>query len=355
IQPEQFAEALREWLNRSGLKYADVAREAHVEPSTLSHWLRGDRPPDLENGMWLLMALHRQFQALGLDWTVAEALDGIAPLGWTWEDIWYILKSRVQEFSGEQSFRDWWLRGKPAPLPLPRRPLTTNFVERAEGFQLREAATSWEHWRRARWDALLLTGMAGVGKTTLLVALAHDARVQKTFRNGILWLDGAEGTRQRDFLVRQACWEAGLEARGTSAPNAWARWISQTDRRFLVIIDDLLLGSPQRWEDLAALVGPKGPQVVFAIASQEGAKVRAWLEEWLPADRIAEWHLKGLREEEGLLLVEKALRRRLRPGEKEAAVAVGDALGWHPSGLQVTADMARREGWETLRQDLEQA
>lgn len=354
-QPALFAEALREWLDRSGLKHADIAKQSHVEPSTLSHWMRGDRSPDLENGMWLLMALHRQFQTLGLDWSVPEALDGIAPLGWTWEDIWRILKSRVQESSGEQSFRDWWQRGKPAPLPPPRRPLTTDFVDRVEGLQFREAAISWEHWRQARWDTLLLTGMAGAGKTTLLVALTQDARVHKTFRDGILWLEGAEGLHQKDFLIRQACWEAGLETRGTSPQTTWARWVGQTDRRLLVVIDDLRLGTPQRREDLAALVGPKGPQVVFAIASQEGATVRARLEEWLPADRIAEWHLKGLREEEGFLLIEKVLRRRLQPEERETVIAVGDALGWHPSGLYVTTDMARREGWETLRQDLERA
>jgi transcriptional regulator with XRE-family HTH domain len=353
-RPDLFAEALQEWMQRLGLKQRDIAADAHVTESTLSHWLRGDRPPDVESGLWLLMALHRRFREFQEDWTVAEVLDGIAPLGWSWEDIWRTLTRRVVESSGEQSFRDWWRAGKPRPLPPPIRPLTTEFVERAEGLQLRQAATSWEHWRQARWDALLLTGMAGVGKTTLLTALAQNPQVQKHFRDGILWLEGTEDTGEKEFLIRRACWEASVETRG-SAQTAWARWVSQPERRLLVIVDDLLLDSLHRREDLAALVGPKGPQVVFAIASQKGARLREWLEEWLPSDRIAEWHLEGMREEEGLLLVEKVLKRKIQPEERAMAIAVGDALGWHPFGLQVTIPAVREEGWENLLQDLEQA
>ena len=354
-RPDLFAEALREWMQRLGLKQREIAAEAHVTESTLSHWLRGDRPPDVESGLWLLMALHRRFREFQEDWTVTEVLDGIAPLGWSWEDIWRTLTRRVVESSGEQSFRDWWRAGKPRPLPPPARSVPTYYVERTEQSLLLEMVTTWDHWRQARWDAVVVTGLSGTGKTTLLAWLIRHPWVRRTFRDGILWLEGAEKERKRWHLVEQACWSAGLEARGPSAPTAWARWAGCPERRLLLVIDDLVMNSIERVEDLAALVSPKGPQVVVVITTQQGIRVREALEEWFPPERVREWILGGLREEEGLALMEKMLGRSIGPAERSEIQRIGDALGWHPAALWAVKDLAQSRRWEAVRQGLERA
>jgi len=102
-RPDLFAEALREWMQRLGLKQREIAAEAHVTESTLSHWLRGDRPPDVESGLWLLMALHRRFREFQEDWTVADALDTIAPLGWSWEDVRRALETLQEKEAGRSA------------------------------------------------------------------------------------------------------------------------------------------------------------------------------------------------------------------------------------------------------------
>ncbi|MCX7854742.1 MAG: hypothetical protein N2556_01980 [Anaerolineae bacterium] len=333
IQPALFAEALREWLDRSGLKHADVAKQSHVEPSTLSHWLRGDRPPDLENGMWLLMTLHRQFRALGLDWPVPEALDGIAPLGWAWEDVQEAI-ARYLDADEAPSFRKWWAEGKPSPLPDSTPSLPIPFVPRTEQNLLRHLLTEPASWRQARWKAVILSGVAGIGKTTLLTALARDPALRRHFRNGILWLDGTQKN-----LLPQAAYRVGLKGPPATRREEWARWASDPHRRLLLVIDDALPN-----QDLDALVAGLGPQVVLALTTQTGPEIRAALERWIPREQVAEILLQGMREEEGLALIQQVQERPIGERERETVRKVGGLLGWHPEALRLAAGMAQEPG-----------
>jgi len=343
-RPDLFAEALREWMQRLGLKQRDIAADAHVTESTLSHWLRGDRPPDVESGLWLLIALHRRFREFQEDWTVAEVLDAIAPLGWSWEDIWRTLTGRVLESSGEQSFRDWWEKGKPQPPPLSPSQLPAWYVEREEQHRLREMLTDWADWRQARWRGIVVTGVAGAGKTTLLFALAQDPSVRRAFRDGILWLEG-----NKKDLLDQAADRIGLVGSPRARREKWAQWATPPHRRLLIVVDD---GLPD--EDLDTLAATLGPQAVLVVTTQKGPEVMAAIERWIPREHLAEILLRGLREEEGFSLIAQFLGAPVREPDRETVRQIGHLLGWHPEGLRIAAAMAGDIGEQKGRRAEEQ-
>ncbi len=206
--------------------------------------------------------------------------------------------------------------------------------------------TEWAAWRRARWRVLLLTGVAAIGKATLLAALARDDSLRHHFRNGILWLRGT-GTD----LLEQATLQVGLRDSPTTRAGEWARWAGDPNRRLLVILDDAL---PD--EGLERLIAPAGPQVVFALTTQKAPEIRAALERWIPRNQIGEVLLQGMREEEGLALIQRVQERPLGEGERETARRVADILGWHPEGLRLAAGMAEEQGggWEAVLAFLEE-
>jgi transcriptional regulator with XRE-family HTH domain len=341
-RPDLFAEALREWMQRLGLKQRDIAADAHVTESTLSHWLRGDRPPDVESGLWLLIALHRRFREFQEDWTVAEVLDGIAPLGWSWEDVQRALET-LQEKEA-RTFREWWEKGKPQPPPLSPSQLPAWYVEREEQHRLREMLTDWADWRRARWRGIVVTGVAGAGKTTLLSALAQDPSVQRTFRDGILWLKGSEND-----LLDQAADRIGLVGPPGARREKWAQWATPPHRRLLIVVDD---GLPD--EDLDTLAATLGPQAVLVVTTQKGPEVTASIERWIPREHRAEILLRGLREEEGFSLIAQVLGTPVREPHRETVRQIGHLLGWHPEGLRIAAAMAGDIGEQKGREAEEQ-
>lgn len=89
---------------------------------------------------------------------------------------------------------------------------------------------------------LALYGLPGIGKTSLAIALAHDAALQERFSDGVLWATVGPRASILNILSR---WGTLL---GVSRPSseefgseeAWARAIRDTIgmRRMLLIIDD---------------------------------------------------------------------------------------------------------------------
>jgi transcriptional regulator with XRE-family HTH domain len=212
-----FGKALAHWLEQTGKGHKEVADRLQVRVSALSHWLAGRKRPGPLRLLRLLIHLHAW---LGPDWTVADALDTIAPLGWSWEDVRRALET-LQEKEA-RTFRDWWEKGKPQPPPLSPPDLPAWYVEREEQHRLREMLTEWADWRRARWRGIVVTGVAGAGKTTLLSALAQDPSVQRTFRDGILWLKGSEND-----LLDQAADRIGLVGSPRARREKWAQWATR--------------------------------------------------------------------------------------------------------------------------------
>ncbi len=321
-----FGEALAHWLQKANRGHKEVAHSIQVQVSALSHWLAGRKRPNPTHLMRLLVHLHTR---LGPAWTVADALDTIAPLGWTWEDACQALEN----LHGPEipDFREWWEKGQPQPLLPAYLPLPAVYVEREEHRRLREMLTDWAAWRRARWQIVVVTGVAGAGKTTLLAALARDPAVRRSFRDGILWLNGAE-----KGLLAQAAYRIGLDGPPGVLPEEWARWIGDPRRRLLIVVDDALPDA-----SLDALIAGIGPQVVLVVTTQKGPEVTTALKRRIPQHQLAEIILRGLREEEGFTLMEQVLEERIRERDRETARRIGHLLGWHPEGLRIAAAMAR--------------
>ncbi len=351
-QPALFAEALREWMHRLGLKQRDLAAEAHIAESTLSHWLRGDRPSvDMESLVWLLVTLYCRFREAGLDWTVADALDTIAPIGRTWEDV----RQTLGNLHGPniRTFREWWEKGKPQPLSPPPAAALHLYVERKELAHLRQRITAWDGFRQPRWRAVVIHGVAGAGKTTLVEALARDETVRRAFRDGVLLLKdwAPEG------LLAHACWQASLDPPPGREAAAWARWAALPTRRLLIIVDDITPGATARGKEhleaLRELLLPLGPQVVVVVTTQFGTDVQREMAGRFGPERVAEIPLRGLAEDETVRLVERVLERPLTPPERERMTRTAEALGWHPEGLRLAAFIARDAGWDAADQSLE--
>jgi transcriptional regulator with XRE-family HTH domain len=334
-----FGKALAHWLEQTGKGHKEVADRLQVRVSALSHWLAGRKRPSPLRLLRLLIHLHAW---LGPDWTVADALDTIAPLGWSWEDVRRALET-LQEKEA-RTFRDWWEKGKPQPPPLSPPDLPAWYVEREEQHRLREMLTEWADWRRARWRGIVVTGVAGAGKTTLLSALAQDPSVRRAFRDGILWLKGSEND-----LLDQAADRIGLVGPPGARREKWAQWAGAPYRRLLIVVDD---GLPD--EDLDTLAATLGPQAVLVVTTQKGPEVTAAIERWIPREHRAEILLRGLREEEGFSLIAQVLGAPVREPDRETVRQIGHLLGWHPEGLRIAAAMAGDIGEQKGRRAEEQ-
>jgi tetratricopeptide (TPR) repeat protein/transcriptional regulator with XRE-family HTH domain len=111
-----------------------------------------------------------------------------------------------------------------------------------------------------------LSGLPGVGKTTLVLALAHDHEIQAHFSDGILW---AGLGIQPDIEEIQARWGAQLglsraEVTKSKSCNDWAKLLRASigQRCMLLIIDDV-------WEiddALAFQVG--GPHCMYLFTTR---------------------------------------------------------------------------------------
>ena len=76
-----FGVALKDWLLRADRSQKELANALHVDPSTVTNWVQGQKRPDGQSLVKLLATFRGWF---GDGWDPLEALDAIACLGYDW-------------------------------------------------------------------------------------------------------------------------------------------------------------------------------------------------------------------------------------------------------------------------------
>lgn len=200
-------------------------------------------------------------------------------------------------------------------------------------------------YRQARWQAVILYGLAGGGKTAIARSLADNERIKSVFRDGIAWVDGSCDPEEEITRLCQALQLA--RAPGERWLQCWRRWVDAAERRFLLIIDDAVSA-----EGLPSLIAGLGPQAVALISTQQGAEIRAETERWVPANAIMEVGIHGLAPSEGRALVEAVIARPLTDADWDMVQEIGERVGWHPEALRLAAIEGREIGWPGMLDEL---
>ena len=172
---------------------------------------------------------------------------------------------------------------------------------------------------------IALSGLPGIGKTTLAVALTRDRQVQAHFCDGILWAGLGPRPNVLSVLAR---WGALLGIKPSDVENVtnredWGRALQASigNRRFLLVIDDawsvkhalaLQIGGPR----CAHLLTTRSPRVgsAFALAQQRTIIV------------------PELQETYGLALLARYVPQLVQEGPKDARLLVR-AVGSLPLAL----------------------
>lgn len=170
-----------------------------------------------------------------------------------------------------------------------------------------------------------ISGLPGVGKSTLMAALAHDSEVRRHFYDGILWA-GLGCTP--NILGLLAGWGAALgvtsdETRQLTTVERWAKCLRARigDRRMLILVDDV-------WALEDALAFKFGGPSCSYVAATRFADL---------AHRFAPRHTFVVREldEEYSLALLACLAPRVAASEPAASHALVQAVGGLPLALSL--------------------
>ncbi|WP_429420994.1 BTAD domain-containing putative transcriptional regulator [Nocardia sp. GAS34] len=223
---------------------------------------------------------------------------------------------------------DFHLPRVPAQLP----PDIADFVGRDDLLEELTEALGADSGRRA---VVAITGMGGIGKTTLAVHLAH--RVRRSYPDGLLYLDLGgtdEDPRSTDVLVEAASRSLGVELSELSLDPAertglWRDIIA--NKRVLLVLDNA-----RNVDQLAPLLPSTGAAGVLVTS-------RSSLAELFDARLVP---LDVLAPNESWMLLERMVSARRLSEEPDAAQEILRMCGDLPLPLRIVgARLASRPSW----------
>nr|WP_242056970.1 NB-ARC domain-containing protein [Planktothrix sp. FACHB-1355] len=226
---------------------------------------------------------------------------------------------------------------RPVDRPFQAPNLPTNFVDRPDISRSLKAGLLANTTSNS--GVLLVSalhGLGGIGKTTLVAALAHDTDIQKRFSGGVLW---ATLGQTPDIISLLSSWVKALgdyefPARTIEETSNHLRGLLQ-EKAVLLVVDDV-------WDSdhlKPFLVASSQSQVIVTSRRVDVADgVTAKLTE-----------LNLMTPEESLALLSKSLERELITGEGQEALQVAKAVGYLPLALNLVAARVKRGvAWSEL-------
>jgi NB-ARC domain/TIR domain len=187
---------------------------------------------------------------------------------------------------------------------------------------------------------VVLTGVAGIGKTALALKVAHHRTIREHFLDGIIWIRVGPHPIVAD-LLRDLGRFVPDEAL-FRAPTASASYLALRDllkeKRILLLLDDV-------WEkdDVVTLLESRGPACRILLTSRY-----ARISENVPLSPADVITPSPLSEEEGLDLLRQLARSVVSHNTEQCRQLVRD-LDFHPLALHVAGRLLRSEetyGWD---------
>ncbi|MDZ7955972.1 NB-ARC domain-containing protein, partial [Nostoc sp. DedQUE09] len=208
-------------------------------------------------------------------------------------------------------------------IPFQAPSLPANFVKRPQVTKEIKARLL-ENTSNA--GALLISaihGLGGIGKTTLVTALAHDEDIKKRFSGGVLWVTLGQ---EPDTLALLSSWVQGLgdyefRAINIEATSAHLRTLLH-DKAVLLVVDDA-------WE-------PDKVKPFLVASSQSRLLITSRRADVAGMDADLQ-QLNLMTPEESLELLSNSLGREIKEVEKQEALRVAETVGYLPIALNLVA------------------
>jgi hypothetical protein len=190
-----------------------------------------------------------------------------------------------------------------------------------------------------RENITVVHGLPGVGKTSLVSAIGHDAEIARTFIDGVLWIS----LEQKPHVITEmARWGRALGSeeilKAPTVRDATAQLATLlSERRMLLIVDDV-------WETghAAPFTDAAGEQCSVMVTTRLPIVAEA-----LTTDQNRTYNLPVLTEEFSLMLLRILVPEVVSQHEPECLQLVRDLQGL-PLALHVAAGLLRSEanlGW----------